>query len=461
VHWPLLEFRMLARFRSSPWSQALHVAFACAAALLGIVLVARAMPGYFPQNWSVSNEYDALVDWKAARHFWRGINPYSPLGLELSDLKGMGHPPTTAFWYLPFAELPKETIAELTSVSMLFLVPLHVYLCAKELSFPAPLAVAWLATGLLLCTSWLRYHFSIIQLSEHIAFLYVLAWWLLRRRRDVSAGLCLGAATSLKLFPGLLVLMLLLGRRFRAFVAACGTYLAIASVMTIAYGPRSWLDFFQQQGPISERWMGSVQNSSLHGLLTRLISPACEGPVTPTRTATQLAVGVSVCLLGLAAWSSRSPLQRARESDPRAIDVPFALFVLLSAFLNAWAWEHYFVLVIQPIMILAAVFAAAWRQTFRRWCDEEAGGRSLLRVSLAASAAAAGLAAVFWSLRLEFREKEHLRKLWLDYHDPFYHSHMHILEAANVLPWVVPIALCFGAIALGRRLYFQDSGARG
>jgi hypothetical protein len=452
---------MVARFRSSPWSQAAHVAFLWAATLIGILLAARALPGYFPQDWTTSNEYDALVDWKAARHFWLGINPYSPLGLQLSDLKGMGHPPTTAFWYLPFAELPKETVAELTSVSMLFLVPLHIYLCAKELAFPAPGAVAWLATGALLCTSWLRYHFGIIQLSEHIAFLYVAAWWFLRRRQDVSAGLCLGAATSLKLFPGLLVVLLLFGRRFRAVAAATGLYVAIALVMTMAYGPRSWLDFFQQQGPISDRWMGSVQNSSLHGLLTRLLSPACEGVVTPTRTGTLLAVGLSVCLLGLATWFSRAPLRRARCSDPRAIDLPFALFVLLSAFLNAWAWEHYFVLAIQPLLILAAAFAAVWRQTFRRWCAEETGGRSLLGVSLATSAAAAGFALVFWSLSLEFREKEHLRKLWLQYRDPFYHSHLHILEAANILPWVVPIALCFGALALSRRLYFQDSGARG
>jgi Glycosyltransferase family 87 len=444
---------MVTRFRSSLWLQGLYVAGVCAAALLGLWLLRRAIPGYFPQNWAAANEYDALTDWKAARLFWLGVSPYSAEGLRLNELTGMGHPPTMAFWYLPLAEFSKEVVAELTSMSALCLIPLHVYLCAKELRFPAPIATAWVGGAALLCTSWFQYHFGIVQLSEHIAFLYVLAWSFLRRGQDLRAGICLGAATSFKLFPGLLVLLLLLGGRFRGFFAACSAYLAIALVMTWAYGPKSWLQFLEQQAPISKRWMGSIQNSSLPGLVTRLLSPACEGTAIPTHTGTLLVIAVSCCLLALAAWLCRSHLRQAREGDARAIDLPFALFALLSAFLNAWAWEHYFVIAVQPIMILMALFVSLWRRTFCRWCAEASGGKSLALVSLVTVGAGASLALVFWSLSLNFREKDQLRVLWFQTHAAFYHTHMHLLEAANFVPWVVPIALCVPALLLSRNLY--------
>jgi hypothetical protein len=449
---------MVTRFRSSVWCQGLYAGLVCAAALLGVLLLRRALPSYFPQNWASANEYDALIDWKAARLFWLGISPYSAEGLKLSELSGMGHPPTTAFWYLPMAEFSKETAAELTSVSALMLLPLHVYLCARELRFPAPIATAWLATAALLCTSWFHYHFVIVQLSEHIAFLYVLAWWFLRRGQDGRAGLCLGAAMTIKLFPGLLVLLLLFGRRFRGVAAAAGTFSAIALVMTWAYGPSSWLQFLEYQAPTSKRWMGSLQNSSLSGLLTRLLSPACEGTSSPTQASTVLAIVLSSCLLALGVWLCRSHLRLARQSDPRAIDAPFALFTLLSAFLNAWAWEHYFVLAVQPIMVLAALFVGVWRRKFRSWCDETSGGRDLLGFSFVTLTAAAGLAAVFWSFSLNFREKDQLRKLWFQTKDPFYHTHMHLLEAANLLPWIVPILLCVPAMLISRRLYARAQG---
>jgi hypothetical protein len=444
---------MITRFRSSIWCQALYVAIVIAAALLGVLLLRDAIPNYFPRDWAAANEFDALTDWKAARLFWLGISPYSAEGLKINDLSGMGHPPTMAFWYLPLADFPKATAAEFTSVSALFMVPVHVYLCAKELRFPAPIATAWLGSAALLATSWLHYHFIIVQLSEHIAFLYVLTWWFLRRGHDLRAGLCLGVATTFKLFPGLLVLMLLLGRRYRGFVAACGTYLAVALVMTIAYGPRSWLQFFEQQAPISKRWMGSLQNSSLSGLVTRLLSPACDGISQPTTTGTLIVIAVSCCLLALAAWTCRVHLRQARDSHAHAIDLPFSLFALLSVFLNAWAWEHYFVLAILPIMVLVKNFVSVWRRTFCRWCDEATDHRSLLGVSSVMITVAASLTLVFWSFTVNFREKDDLRALWFQTHNPFYHTHMHILEAANLLPWIVPILLCFPALLMSRSLY--------
>jgi hypothetical protein len=50
------------------------------------------------------------------------------------------------------------------------------------------------------------------DLGAHRLFLYVLAWRDLRHRMDVRAGLVLGFAMTLKLFPGLMIFMLLAAR---------------------------------------------------------------------------------------------------------------------------------------------------------------------------------------------------------------------------------------------------------
>jgi hypothetical protein len=443
---------LVDRFRPSlPW-QILRIVLVGAALLLSFEFVRRAIPLYFPRDWTKAHEYDALADWKGARLFVLGQSPYTAEGLAAIGQSSMGHPPTTPFWYLPLAGFEKSVVAQLSSVLLFMLLPLHTFLCAKELKYPVPLAIALLVSSAVLTTSWFPYHFDAIQYSEPIAFLYVIAWWQLRRNRDVSAGVCLGAALTIKLFPGLLLILLLVARRFRALFAAVGTYLAIAAVMTRGYGWNSWLDFFKQQDGIARDWLGSLQNSSLPGLVVRLMTPACEGQGHPSKRATIISLVCSLLLVGLAWWSSRAHLKEARVGDARAIDLPFALFVLLSAFLNAWAWEHYYVLTIQPLFILIATFGSVWRRALRYWCEHDYSTRRIATVSLVSLLGFASVLLTLRALSVNMQNRGAMASLWSTYHLPFYHRQLHLLEAANFAVWIVPIVCCFAAIGLSRWL---------
>ena len=253
---------LVDRFRPPRPQRILRIVLVCVALVLSLEFLLRAIPLYFPRTWTNAHEYDALADWKGARLFLLGQSPYSAEGLAALGQSSMGHPPTTPFWYLPLAGYEKSVVAQLSSVLLVMLLPLHAFLCAKELKYPVPFAIAVLVSSAVLTTSWFSYHFDAIQYSEPIAFWYVIAWWLLRRKRDVGAGVCLGAALTMKLFPGLLLILLLVARRFRALFAAVGTYLVIAAVMTRGYGVTSWLDFFKQQDGIARDWLGSRERTS-------------------------------------------------------------------------------------------------------------------------------------------------------------------------------------------------------
>ena len=441
---------MGARFKPTIAVQVLHVLWVICALSVSVELVRRAIPMYLPRDWANAHEFDAIEDWKAARAVFLGFNPYSKQGMAAIGQPAMGHPPSTPFWYLAIAEFSKAVAVQLSTFLVWFLLPLHTYLCSKALKFPTPVLTALLAASALFACTFVKYHCDATQFSEPIAFLYVLSWWFLRQGRDARAGIFVGAALSMKLFPGLMLVLFLVARRFRAFAAGALTYLAIALVMTRAYGLASWTQFFEQQGGVSAQWLGAIQNGSLQGLVVQLITPACVAQGKPSALASSISLFASLLLLGLAIWLSRSRLRDARERDPRAIDLPFALFALLSVFLNPWVWNHYAVLVVQPLFVIVACFGRRFGSAFRDWCEEVSSTASLMRAGAVTGVAALGVALTLRALSEDSQQLIDMSNLWQAYHFPAYHHLLHFLQVENFAIWVVPLLLCFFALALGR-----------
>jgi hypothetical protein len=419
---------------------------------ISIELLRRSLPSYLPHDWLHAHEYDALADWKGARLFRLDISPYERLGLAMSAQDQMGHPPTTPFWYLPMVDFSKPLAAELSSLLLWFLIVPHIYLCAKELDWPAPVAVTALFTSLAFSTSWMLYHFKVVQLSEPIAFLYLLSWLFLRRGQDARAGICVGAAATLKLFPGLLMVMLLFTRRWRGFVSSTVTFCAIAGVMTWNFGLNSWQLFFEQQKPIAEGWLGSLQNSSFSGLVTQILHPFCQGEAHPSKEATLITLAGSTFLIAVAAWFSRSHTKRALDTDSRAIDLPFTLFALLSVFLNPWVWEHYYVLIIQPLFLITTLFWQNFRVAFRKWSDGAFSPISFATMTCVTGLAFAAVFFVLYALNRDIWAIGSYIELWRRSSQPIYHWYAHFLQALNFAPWIISMLLCLVALEFTRRL---------
>jgi alpha-1,2-mannosyltransferase len=384
--------------------------------------------------------WDGVVDWASARSFWAGENPYAAATIVKNGLGGwggIGHPPTTAFWFLPFARLELGSLSQALALVVVFLLSVHLVLVCTELRLARPLLVSSLLFALVLSTPWFIDHLEVAQISELIAFAYVLAWFDLRRGQEVRAGVVLGLATTLKLFPALLVLYLLVTRRLRAFAAACASFAAVALVMTARFGWASWPLFFSQQAEIARRWTGHIRNGSLHGVVLRLATRGCAVQV-PTRPDVSVAVtGLSLALIAAALWFER----RARGA-PGAFDLSFALLCTLSAFLNPWTWEHYDVLLILPLLIVAVAVRRAL------------AARPVSPAVLAAAAAlvvavAAQLLVAFSDIRA--REALAGRAAQLSTRE---HLHLHLLEVANWIAWPLTVALCAALLKSRTRLSF-------
>ena len=435
----------LGRVRPGTLARLTYVTFLLVAILLAIRWTTGALDQYLPKDWSHAHEYDGLNDWTMARLYLRGKNPYTPESLAEMKINDVGHPPTTAFWFVPLAPLDKAIAAEIIDLTTWFLLVIQLYLCAKQLGFPAPLAVTALAFSWLLTTDGMTMHWHAVQLSEQIALPLAVCWVYLRRGKEVPAGIALGIACTFKLFPGLLILFLLFARRFRAAVTAAAVYLSVAGVMTATYGFSCWPLFLSQQQAITRRWMGSVRNASLQGIILRAISPICEGDVVPRTSATVIATLAGIMILALAAFMCRRALAHARKVDPKSIDVPYALFSVLAVFLNPWIWEHYHVFLILPAFIVLAAFFAPFRRSLRAWLDEEAPGKALVRDGLSLAIVLVGLGAVIRIFSTSVYAKMALEAIWRTHPTPWYHHQLHLMEVLNWLPWAIMVILCLFA----------------
>jgi alpha-1,2-mannosyltransferase len=354
----------------------------------------------------------------------------------------LGHPPTTSFWRIPLAPLEKAIAAEVIDLANLFLLALSIYLCARELKVPAPAAVCALVWAWFLTTDGMTNHWHAVQISAEIAFYLVLGWVYLRRGADIPAGVAVGVAATFKLFPGVIILFLLIARRYRAFLAASATYLGVGAVMTARYGLRSWQQFLFQQGEQGGFWVGHVRNASLQGIVLRVISPLCVStPMANTRTSVISGVA-SALLLVVAAVISRRMLKDARERNPHSIDLPFALFTVLATFLNPWIWEHYQVLLIQPVFVLVVSVWTSFRQTWRAWLDEQAPNSALARHGVALLFVVSGVCASAYMVATNQYAKTEIESLWRAHPSPWYHRYLHLMEAFNWLPWVIILLLC-------------------
>ncbi|MES1205372.1 MAG: glycosyltransferase family 87 protein [Pseudomonadota bacterium] len=403
---------------------AARAVYALAAGIVGALLIARAAPDL--RRSMRQTPWDLNVDHLTARAYLDGYSPYTAAGakrsgVDIAGLSGHGHPPTTAFWILPLAPLSIHTAGRLLAWITFVLLFVELTVAMHLLAVPAPIASAWLATSFVVGCSFMSYHVGVGQISGLIGFLYFVGWWAARAGKDVAAGAALGAACTLKLFPGVMVLFLLVSRRFKAAAAAGAVYLAVAAVMTARFGLGSWRRFFTVQPAIADQWMGSIQNQSVHGIVTRFFEPVCQhhGPVVPA--AMRISAAVSVVLFVLATrwtWGARHRSDRS----PAAFDAAFALFATLSVITSQWVWEHYAVIYVLPLVILAARLRA-------EWC----GGRARAKIAAVATV----VVGVGASWLVEVQVKQDLqRAVWAG--DRALHARLHLVDT---LAWLPALAL--------------------
>jgi hypothetical protein len=181
------------------------------------------------------------------------------------------------------------------------------------------------------------------QLGALLGLLVVVGWYGIRQGQPLLAGFAIGFAISLKLFPALLLLYLLMRHRL-AFTAGVVTVIAFNAVSVAVFGLQSYLDYVHTARFVAGNWVDTPQNWSLFTAVRRfgdiLSIPALSSRVALLAIAMLLVAAIALFVVA------------RRKSCPR-IDFEYSLFVIAMILLSPNCWSHYFVILLLPLAVLA------------------------------------------------------------------------------------------------------------
>lgn len=152
------------------------------------------------------------------------------------------------------------------------------------------------------------------------------------------AGIAIGLATVVKVFPGLLILWLLLTRRYRAAAWAIGAVLVVALATLPFTGIQPWLDY-----------PTVLANLSAPSDTTDTLAPTVW--LAPLLGFTASRIVVTVIGLVIVVWSARVAPSR----------ISFAIAVLISVLVAPALYQHYLAILVLPFLLaLGAGIRARW-----------------------------------------------------------------------------------------------------
>lgn len=247
-------------------------------------------------------------------------------------------PPTVAFAVAPLMMFPYDTAYMIWAVAGLGALATALALCGVSRGMGR-----WVAVVGALAPWWVMHAVNVGQVVPVVAAGCVVGWRLLRDRRDILAGIALGAILLKPNTAMLVPLALLFAGRVRALAAWAGTGVVVVALITLVMGPSGVGAYLGQlRGP----WPAGADNMTLHGALdvTGLFAAA-------------LRVSIVGATMGAA--------YRFRATPSMAIPLAIVASLLISPYLHGsdlcllaaagWMiWED------QPSFAWRALLAGAW-----------------------------------------------------------------------------------------------------
>lgn len=190
------------------------------------------------------------------------------------------------------------------------------------------------------------------QVGLLLGGLLTVGWYGLRTNRPVLAGASIALAASLKAFPGLIFVYLLI-RHPRVFLIAVAFLLGFMAVPVVLTGNFNvYREFLATSQEVTEEYAAFPANWSLLGLVARFLGSGAH----PQARLAYMLLALMVTLVAL--WVTRVGARRGTV-DRNALDLEFALFVALAPALSPVAWDHYLSVLVFPLVVLGRRVLAA------------------------------------------------------------------------------------------------------
>jgi len=304
---------------------------------------------------------DLFQDWGSARNHLVGLPVYTPhaasvprhLGVpfdQLNTIEYNAHPPTSVLLFLPLARLDySDAILVWNAISLAaFLASLVIV--AVLLPVPRTLFLPVLASFVFCHPLYGNLYLG--QYTPILVLLLTAIWALERSGRSATAGLLLGAAAAIKLFPAYLVVFYVAQGRIRPLMAAALSFLALTLATVLVLGLDTYEDYVRIILPGQAKFRSFGYNLSIAGLWHKLFDPVGETgliePVWPSpalaRWGTLLSDLAITVIVATFVRQARTPAQR---------DLGFALVVTAMLLVSPVTWDFSLPLLLVPIAVIA------------------------------------------------------------------------------------------------------------
>ncbi|AVT37146.1 glycosyltransferase family 87 protein [Plantactinospora sp. BB1] len=310
--------------------------------IIVVVLVAAAVPLLYLLS-TPHNFYDLKI-YMSAMRWWADGNPLYDY-VQADDLQGQlyfTYPPFTALLLRPFAGLPIGATAAIFTVLTVLALLVTTWWLVSAIADRRGVS-RWFAAGLAVPLA-----FAVESTRETIIFgqinmllvVLVLADLLFAVPRNSRwAGVGIGLATALKLYPGIFIVYLLVTRRWRAALVSSATA-AVATLLAAAIAPSDSWRFWTHELWLTDR-VGRPDytgNQSLFGLLSRFTTPGEPNQVL------WLVLVVAAAAYGL--WRAA---RAARAGDELA---GLTLTGLVAVLVSPITWTHHAYWFIPAVVVL-------------------------------------------------------------------------------------------------------------
>jgi alpha-1,2-mannosyltransferase len=328
-----------------------------------VATLAVYLPGYRGAFASHGRVGDFFQEWASARNYFERLPIYTPQELTAKRylnytpdrasvfVRMNGHPPACVLVGLPLGRLPYATAFLVWNLVSLGLLMLTAVLVMRHEFGRAPWTY-WLPMGAMLASNSFLQHVLMGQLSILIGLLLVLTALAECRGRSIAAGLLLGTAAALKLFPLLLVIYFVINRRYAAIVATMVAFAAWNGAAAAVLGVEAFDHYVHYAMPEVLRYRDYWTNFSITGIWFKLFdgSNGHVVPVIASRLIAEVGAWVSIGLVLLLAVAAAF---RAR-GDSAGRTSSLALLITATTLVSPVTWDHYFMLLIWPAARLIA-----------------------------------------------------------------------------------------------------------
>lgn len=228
--------------------------------------------------------HDFFQEWASARNYLEGLPLYTHQNVAvvryldwplIRDTEGLfieysSRPPTYVLFILPFGFLDYPTAFLVWNLLSLAAFALSLYLVAHHLQIGVTAKHLLPIVVLSLLASPLKQ--QVFQGNINLVLLPILlgVWLADSASKPVLAGILLGIAIALKIFPGLLLLYFVVLRKYRTVVSTVACTGAIFAISLLVFGFQSYQDYVQLSMPFLAPHRGNWDNLSLIGFWTRL-----------------------------------------------------------------------------------------------------------------------------------------------------------------------------------------------